>query len=344
MSLSDRAPSVVTEPGSAASLPLLDTQLDGVCSLARHLGKTVSIFDLETTGLNWTGPSFGIVEVAVIHVPPTGEISYVSSLINPENPCQWLARKKHGISSTETSQAPSWGAHWAERMHAIAAEHVTVGFNSALFDCRAIMAQNYKYRTLKTDFSQHLDFRWLPGIRGRLEQVAASFGVTEVPNHRAMADTLVLAKLLDQMVLKLSPEAVAQYIEVISDDGEAVGAGEAATRAALEKEARAGALEVLTQLEGPEALREYVTLKEREKQIKQELDALKATVCDFVREQGGKSSIDRCVVSYQARPKYVFTDVVSDLKAQLDDQKKLEIAEGLAQEDGQTEYVTVRWK
>jgi DNA polymerase III epsilon subunit-like protein len=229
-------------------------------------------------------------------------------------------------------------------MHAIAAEHATVGFNSALFDCRAIMAQSYKYKNLTTEFSHHLDVRWLPGVKGRLEQVASSLGIEEIPNHRALGDALVLAKLLDRMVLRLSSEAVAEHLDSVSDDGEAMTAGEAAGRAALTKEARSQDLEALGQLAGPEALSEYVSLKEREKQLKQELDALKPVVCAFVRDQGGKSSLDRCYITYQARPKYIFTDAVENLKAQLDDRKKLEIAQGLAHEDGQTEYVTIRWK
>jgi len=334
------ASQVTSQLGDCPAVP----QFDGVRALASHLGKTISIFDLETTGLNWAGPSFGIVEVAVIHVPPEGEIERVSSLINPENSCEWRARQKHGISSAETSQADPWGALWAERMHEIAATHVTVGFNSALFDCRAVMAQNYKYRNLTTEFAHHLDFRWLPGIRGRLEQVAARYGVEEIPNHRALADTFVLAKLLDHMVHDLSPEQVASFIEPIKDEGEASAAGEAAIRASLENQARDKDLESLASLVGEDALQEYVSLKAREKQLKQELDALKPVVCAFVREQGGKSSADRCTISYITRPKYKFTEAVDELKARLDNQKKLEIAEGLAQEDGQTEYVTIRWK
>ena len=88
-------------------------ELPGVRALARHLDRTVSIFDLETTGLNWAGTSFGIVEVAVIQVPAEGAVEQVCSLINPENPCEWAARKTHGIRSAETRAAEPWGASWA---------------------------------------------------------------------------------------------------------------------------------------------------------------------------------------------------------------------------------------
>lgn len=319
-------------------------ELEGVRALAKHLQKTVSIFDLETTGLNWAGESFGIVEVAVIHVPPEGGIDQISSLINPENPCQWGARNKHGISSIETSQADPWSVHWADRMHEIAATHVTVGFNSALFDCRAVMAQNYKYRDLRTEFAHHLDFRWLPGIRGRLEQVAAQFGVQQIPNHRALADAMVLAKLLDKMVLERSAQEVASHIEIVKDEGEAIAAGEAGKQASADKETRSQDLEALASLSGEEGLQHYLSLKAEEKRLKQELDALKPSVCAFVREQGGKVSLDSCSISYQARAKYSFTEAVSELKAQLSARKKLEIEEGLAEQEGETRYVTVRWR
>jgi DNA polymerase III epsilon subunit-like protein len=79
---------------------------------------------LETTGLNWGGVSFGIVEVAVVHIHEDGRVETESSLVNPENPCQWGARKKHGISSVETAEAEPWGSLWAARMHDIAKRHV----------------------------------------------------------------------------------------------------------------------------------------------------------------------------------------------------------------------------
>lgn len=335
--------SVPPEAPTSAERPAT-LELAGVKALADALGKTVSVFDLETTGLNWAGASFGIVEVAVVHVHPDGTVETESSLVNPENPCQWGARKKHGISSAETSEAEPWGAHWAMRMHDIATTHVTVGFNSALFDCPAAMAQNFRYRDLQTQFAQHLDVRWLPGVRGRLEQVATHFGVEMVPNHRALADTLVLAELLDRIILQSSLEEVASRIEAVSDDGEAVAAGKAAQRAAEQKEARGEDLEELAALNGDDAVQRYIDLKAQEKQVKEELNALKSAVCDFVREQGGKVSFENCSISHQSRPKYAFTDVVSELKAQLDARKKQEIAEGLATEDGASEYVTLRWR
>lgn len=100
MGLSVRpAPKVVAEHATGSGEWTLELELPGVRALAASLGKTVSFFDLETTGLNWAGESFGIVEVAVIHVPAEGPVEQVSSLINPENPCEWHALKKHGISS-----------------------------------------------------------------------------------------------------------------------------------------------------------------------------------------------------------------------------------------------------
>ena len=229
------------------------------------------------------------------------------------------------------------------RMHEIALHHVTVGFNSALFDCPAVMAQNAKYENLETEFRHHLDFRWLPGVRGRLAQVAAEYGIEESPNHRALADALVLAKLLDRMVSDLSVADVACHIETVRDE-DAFSAGQTAQQAAERNEARGRDLEALGALDGEEALRAFVALKAQEKQLKQELEALRPNVCAFVRAQGGKARLEDCSVSHQSRPKYRFSEAVDELKGQLDALKKQEIADGVAEEDGQSEYVTVRWR
>lgn len=82
-------------------------------------------------------------------------------------------------------------------LHEFARDRVMIGYNSSNFDCPTVINQNKRYGVVGTSFAFPLDAMRLPGVRGRLIDAAASFGVTSDTYHRAMADVWVTARLVE---------------------------------------------------------------------------------------------------------------------------------------------------
>jgi DNA polymerase III epsilon subunit-like protein len=171
-----------------------------------ELGRPIAIFDLETTTHAATAANFGITEVAITRYEPTGEREAFSMLVNPENELSEQAREITGLDPAELAQQPNFDQAIGNFAHMLD-NAVLVGFNIFAFDIPALLNQSERYGMGAPGAIDFIDLRsvWKnAGItengKGRLEEVAAHFGVEAGQAHRAHGDVLTCENLLPEML------------------------------------------------------------------------------------------------------------------------------------------------
>lgn len=173
-----------------------------ICRLASELKKQIIIIDLETTG--FVKP--GVVEIACFKAKPDGQVSYKSTLVNPERPIDSRATAVHGISHKDVMGHKPMSAH-LDFIARCYAEGVMSGFNVISYDLRVLRenADHYQHRGLGT--AQALDVRDLwkavsGSSKGKLVDIAQHYQVEVKDAHRALGDTLMTAQVLEAMLRK----------------------------------------------------------------------------------------------------------------------------------------------
>ena len=76
-------------------------------SIARQLNKTLTVYDLETTNLVGVS-TFGITDVAAVHIHPNGTCTQQSTLVDPENPISEIASNVTGLTQDMVTGQPTW--------------------------------------------------------------------------------------------------------------------------------------------------------------------------------------------------------------------------------------------
>lgn len=172
--------------------------------VAQRLNKTLTFYDLETTTFLGS-PSFGITEVAAVHVHPDGSVTQQDALVNPENMISEKASEVTGISQEMVADKNTWGVeardyfvHWAKH-------HVMIGFNNRAFDDKCVDDQNRRYGYERTDFEDSRDVRsWWRlksgSAKGKLGEIALSYGINPEGAHRAIFDVRMTARVLEQFL------------------------------------------------------------------------------------------------------------------------------------------------
>lgn len=92
------------------------------------------------------------------------------------------------------------------------------------------------------------------------------------------------------------------------------------------------------------AIARYIELKSQISGLEKELDAIKDEVLNAVTTAGGEVAQDNVTLKKQQRPKYKFSEDYETKNAQLSEQKKAEIKEGIATIEGYSEFVTLKIK
>ncbi len=179
---------------SSNALPLLR-------AWAHRRNQPVTIFDLEATTFVPHVKWFGITEIGMLTILPTGKFETTSAFVDPERNIPPKVRELTGITNEDVKGQPTWGA-WVDILQARAREHVMVGYNSSGFDCPAVMNQNARYGTEGTVFEFSLDAMALPDVSGKLGEAAAAHGITSDTYHRAMADVWITAQLVEAIAQK----------------------------------------------------------------------------------------------------------------------------------------------
>ena len=174
--------------------------------------QTLVVFDLEATQRSPHFRGFGIIEVGLLRFDPSGGVDAGSSFIDPERRIPRDVSELTGITVGDVVGSPNWGIRWHDVFHWLADAHLTAGFNSWTYDCRAVEKENERYGQCKTKFrtERHIDVYCLPDVGGRkLVSAAREFAIpVEGRLHRALADATITAHLLDRVILRLSSESL----------------------------------------------------------------------------------------------------------------------------------------
>lgn len=160
-------------------------------------GRGYAVIDFETTGL-FAKSSHRVIEVAVVHVDPSGRITGSwDTLINSGRD---LGRQDiHRIRAAEIMQAPDF-AHVAPQLIELLSGRVLVAHN-ARFDASFLLAElnRLAYGTdleILSLCTMQLARDFLPGSGRKLSDCCAAYDIPLVDAHRALADAVATAHLL----------------------------------------------------------------------------------------------------------------------------------------------------
>ncbi|MDT7724996.1 MAG: polymerase subunit epsilon [Actinomycetota bacterium] len=157
-----------------------------------------AVVDLETTGLD-PGRQHRIVELAVVHVSPAGEITgQWETLVNPQRDLG--PQRIHRVTAAQTAYAPTFD-RVAEELASLLAGRVVVAHNLR-FD-GGFLAAEYARHGYRVPLGPHIGLctmllapKYLPGAGRSLADCCAAVGVSISDAHRASADAFATAQLL----------------------------------------------------------------------------------------------------------------------------------------------------
>lgn len=179
------------------NVPLLKT-------IARMLNKTLTTYDLETTNLVGV-KTFGITDVAAVHIHPDGTCTQQSTLIDPENPISDEASKVTGLTQEMVTGQPRWADEAMPLFMDWMKNNVMLGFNNISFDNPGVISQNTRYGVPDTKYEDSRDVRSMYRIltnsgKGKLVDAAERYGVNPEGAHRAIFDVVMTVKVLEGML------------------------------------------------------------------------------------------------------------------------------------------------
>ena len=161
-----------------------------------------AVFDIETTGFRLHPDS--IVEMAVVHVDPLGEITGTwDTLLRPLDG-EVGPTHVHGIDRAMVQGAPSFG-EVAEQLYALFAGRIPVAHRIAQFDGRFVNA-HFTWSGIETDaFTRglctwQLASRNLPLAHHTLGDCCTHLGIDLTDAHQALDDTIATAQLLGHFI------------------------------------------------------------------------------------------------------------------------------------------------
>ena len=157
-----------------------------------------AVIDFETTGL-FPGGHDRVIEVAVVHADQNGQVTgQWETLINPERD---LGRQDiHHIRASDVMDAPRF-KQIASRLVELLENRVIVAHNAS-FDIRFLLSElervGYSLRFKPCDLcTMQLAREFLPGSRRSLADCCDAYDITIGEAHRASADALATAQLLE---------------------------------------------------------------------------------------------------------------------------------------------------
>ena len=164
-----------------------------------------AVLDVETTGLE---PHARVTEIACLRLQRFREIGRWQSLINPGLPIPPRATEVSGITDAMVAGAPSFAQAWPAL--ALLLEDAVLVAHNAPFDLHYLSSEKRRagwsawqgpvLDTLRLARNV-LD---LPGYS--LAELRQSLALVPEPSHRALADVLTTAALLEHLVARLAPK------------------------------------------------------------------------------------------------------------------------------------------
>lgn len=157
-----------------------------------------AVVDLETTGLSPSRQN-KIVELAVVHVSPEGEITgQWETLVNPLRDLG--PQRIHRVTAAQTAHAPTFDLVAGELAELLAGRVVVA--HNLRFD-GGFLAAEYSRQGYRVPLGPHfglctmeLASRYLPKVGRSLAACCEALGITIGDAHRASADALATARLL----------------------------------------------------------------------------------------------------------------------------------------------------
>jgi ATP-dependent DNA helicase UvrD/PcrA len=157
--------------------------------------RNFTAVDLETTDNDTTRAE--VVEIAAVRVRDGQIVGEFSSLVRPRAPIAPGAAATHGIGDADVADAPRFEAVWPA-FRAFCGDDVVVAHNGYEFDFRILSRMA---RALGDSFDL-CTYDTLPLARDlyptsrKLVDLARQFGIPPGQSHRALDDTLTLAKVV----------------------------------------------------------------------------------------------------------------------------------------------------
>lgn len=155
------------------------------------MSGTFVVLDLETTGLD---PQVDeIIEVGMVRIEDGQVGETFHTLVRPSRPLSPRIRSLTGLDDTELADQPTWPEVRAAVLAFL--RDVPVVGHHADFDL-AFLERHAGYRAARVYDTVDLARLVLPGLPSyRLEALCAHLGLSDRPNHRALADARATATL-----------------------------------------------------------------------------------------------------------------------------------------------------
>lgn len=221
--------------------PELQKHFQNIIAYAKEKQKVITIFDLEATTFMGR-PNFGVTELGMVHITPSGNIGVAGSLVNPERSIAKEVAELTGITNAMVRDLPNWGELWLEAISYIAEKHVVIGFNSTSFDMKALQFMHKRHGVESLEFGEHMDLRTIVNridgsTKGKLPEIAERFNIdtSEFEGHRATNDALLTAKILD-VVMERHPD-FEKYLVKASKTKDVAKSGDSVSKEPKEKRA-----------------------------------------------------------------------------------------------------------
>jgi DNA polymerase III subunit epsilon len=158
-------------------------------------GAGFAVIDFETTGL-FPGGHDRVIEIAVVHVDPSGEITgQWDTLVNPARDLG--PQHIHRIKAADVLDAPTF-ADIAPDLIRLISGRVLVAHNAS-FDSRFLVAELERlghWPVFTSLCTMQLAREFIPGAGRSLQDCCDAFGIPVDGAHRASVDALATAQLL----------------------------------------------------------------------------------------------------------------------------------------------------
>jgi len=175
----------------------LETALQ-TCARLLSLQRPLSVFDLETTGIDPTQD--GVIQIGIARLSPSAAVEQFESLVNPGRPIPPEVEALTGISNEDVDDAPCFNEVAADIQRLLGGADLA-GYNLVRFDF-PFLEQSFEQHGLALDVPsdrQLLDVYQIfrKHVPHSLEQAVAHYvGKPVVQSHRALDDVHCTAAVL----------------------------------------------------------------------------------------------------------------------------------------------------
>lgn len=309
----ESASNIQTEFGRADDVFLAEVH-HALRAFAEDIRRPIAIIDIETTGLNWKSADFGIMEFACILIRPNGAIETLSTFVNPEAKCDFMARRAHGISDEDVANAPTWPSLWRSSLHTVFEEALILGFNSKAFDLPAVFAQTAHYDLNMPNEVRQMDVRSISG-NSNLAETAERFETLTQPSHRAMDDAKATAEIFGKIISRKYTE----YLHECWASEIPISKWTNKRQAAADKSKKP-----VEAVDERELLLRYASLTMQKKNAERDLKGIQQNARELIGERPRNFQIENYSFSWTTRKKWNYSVAVEAKKREL---KQLQLDE-----------------